>query len=370
MKNEAARRAAALVERGPMAGAPAGYGTLTRAARQFASRLNRHDRLHQREIQHALLGAIEAVGEEAAARIDALTARVETTERRLIDLEILAARLATGAPAPDAAGWQSRLAAPVTPADGQPRRAVSVETDVGPLLVSEHDRVVHHVLRDTGIWEKEESDALRGFLAPGMTFLDIGAHVGYMTLLAAGAVGPTGRGIAMEPAPGNFELLQANLLRNRARNVVAVPAAAWKETGPVTFSLDEFNTGDHRAYARPDAETFQVPGYALDDILPAAMTVDVVKVDAQGTDHLALQGMAATLARCRPVMLVEYWPPGIIELGDEPLAVLDVYRQLGYEITVLGAAGAGPPAPDNDQILEAAVASPGSFCNLILRPFA
>lgn len=366
MKNEAARRAAALVERGPLNDAPAGYGALTRAARQFASRLNRHDRLHQREIQHALLEAIEAEGGEAAARIDALAALVDAAERRLIEMEILTAGL-VAPPAADVAGWQARLAAPVTPADGQPRRAVNVETDVGPLLVSEHDRVVHHVLRDTGIWEKEEADALRGLLAPGMTFVDIGAHVGYMSLVAAGAVGPTGRGIAMEPAPGNFELLQANLLRNRAPHVVAVPAAAWKQTGPVTFSLDEFNTGDHRAYARPDAETFQVPGYALDDLIPGGMAIDVVKVDAQGTDHLALQGMAATLRRCRPVMLVEYWPSGIAELGDEPLAVLDIYRDLGYGISVLGVDGIGPAAP-NDRILEAAIASPGSFCNLVLRP--
>lgn len=357
MKNEAARRAAALVERGPLTDAPAGYGALTRAARQFASRLNRHDRLHQREVQHALLETI-----------DALAAMVDATQRRQIELEVLTARLSAAAPPADAAGWRARLAAPMTPDDSQPRRAVSVETDVGPLLVSEHDRVVHHVLRDTGMWEKEESDALRRLLAPGMTFVDIGAHVGYMSLLAAGAVGPAGRGIALEPAPGNFELLQANLVRNRATNVVAIPAAAWKETGPVTFSLDEFNTGDHRAYARPEAETFPVPGYALDDIIPPAVTVDVVKVDAQGTDHLALQGMAATLARCRPTMLVEYWPPGIIELGDDPLAVLDIYRDLGYGITVLGADAAGPAAPGNDHIHEAAIASPGSFCNLILRP--
>ena len=296
-----------------------------------------------------------------------MRARTEAAEERLIEMELLAARLAFPAPAAGAEEWQARLAAPTPPADGQPRRAVLVETDLGGLLVSEHDRVVHHVLRDTGVWEKEESDALRGLLAPGMTFVDIGAHVGYMSLLAARAVGPTGRGIAFEPAPGNFELLQANLVRHRAANVVAIPAAAWKETGRVTFSLDEFNTGDHRAYARAGAETFEVPGYALDDVIPGDMAIDVVKVDAQGTDHLALEGMASTLARCRPRLLVEFWPPGIAELGDDPLAVLAFYREMGLSIAVLGNDELGPDA-SAAAILDAAVTSPGSFCNLVLRP--
>jgi FkbM family methyltransferase len=285
--------------------------------------------------------------------------RLEATERRLIEVEVLAAR---EAPALDAPAWRSRLAAPPVRPDRQPRRAVRVETDVGPLLLPEHDRVIHHMLRDTGVWEKEEADALRAMLAPGMTFVDIGAHVGYMSLVAAGAVGPTGRGIALEPAPGNFELLQANLARNGASHVVAIPAAAWKETGPVTFSLDEFNTGDHRAYARPGGESLEVPAYALDDVIPEDLHIDVVKVDAQGTDHLALQGMAKTLARSRPTLLVEYWPLGISELGDDPLGVLGVYRDMGFAISVLGAGDPG----SLEGIVEVAHASAGGFCNLVL----
>ena len=352
--------------RGPRPDAPAGYGPLTGLARRLSSRLTRHDRLHQRDVDRALLAAIEETAAHAGAGIDELAARVEAAERRLIAVEVLAARLASPAPAGDAAAWRSRLAAPAARPDGQPRRAVRVETDVGPLLVPEHDRVIHHVLRETGVWEKEEADALRAMLAPGMTFVDIGAHVGYMSLVAAGAVGPTGRGIALEPAPGNYELLRANLARNGASNVIAIPAAAWKETGPVTFSLDEFNTGDHRAYARPGGETLEVQGYALDEAIPEDLRVDVVKVDAQGTDHLALQGMAKTLARSRPVLLVEYWPLGISELGDDPLGVLAIYRDMGFGISVLGAEDPGPL----ERIVEVAEASPGGFCNLVLRPEA
>lgn len=362
----AARRAAELVERGAGDG-PAAYGALTRTARRLASRLNRHELLHQRDVSRAVLEAVDEGARSGAAQMEALTARAGATEQRLIELEILVARLAAPAPAGDAPGWRARLAAPPARRDGQPRRAVRVHTDVGPLLISEHDRVIHHILRDTGVWEKEEADALRSVLKPGMTFVDIGAHVGYMSLVAALAVGPDGRGVALEPAPGNFELLQANLAGNGASNVVAIPAAAWHTTGPVPFSLDEFNTGDHRAYARPGTESLEVAGYALDDVIPEDFSVHVVKVDAQGTDHLALRGMARTLARCRPTLVVEYWPPGIAELGDDPLAVLAGYRALGFDIAVLGVDGVGPRTP-LERILEIARASHGSFCNLLLRP--
>jgi FkbM family methyltransferase len=325
-----------------------------------------------------LLGAIEEAARRSGpsvealhAQLDELSARSGATDERVAALEVLLAGLSAPAPATDALSWRARLATPATTraTDGQPRRAVRVQTDVGPLLVSEHDRVIHHILRDTGVWEKEESDALRAMLAPGMTFVDIGAHVGYMSLVAADIVGPRGRGIAFEPAPGNFELLQANLARNGATHVVAIPAAAWNATGPVPFSLSDVNTGDHRAYPRPGTETLEVQGYAVDDLIPPEVSVDVVKVDAQGTDHLALQGMVRTLFRCRPVLLVEFWPAGITELGDDPLAVLAFYRDLGYQLAVLGSDPPGPEA-SLDRILEMAEASPGGFCNLVLRPGA
>lgn len=308
-------------------------------------------------------------------RTNELVARVADAEDRLAALEIerawLRGALRDG-PAPEAGDelehWRRRLRQPRDPvrAPATPPAVTRVATDVGALLLPGHDEVMLSYLRQHGEWEPEESDQLRSVLRPGMTFVDIGAHVGYMSLLAARAVGPAGRGFAFEPEPGNFALLMANLAVHGVDNVEAVPAAAWSESGRLSLSLSADNTGDHRAYALPGRESVEVPAFALDDVLPDDVTVDVVKVDAQATDDIAIRGMERTLARCRPALLVEFWPQGIRERGEDPTEVLEYYRSLRYDLTVLGGEHAASPPT----VLAAAESSPTAFCTLVLTPCA
>jgi FkbM family methyltransferase len=385
-------RAARLLADGPAVDAPAAYRGLTRLARRLTARLTRHQTLHHTAIAEALHEGLEDVVDEIA-RVDG---RVDRAEQRLNMLELRAAgqvddlrRVAAVVGGPgtpdsdtdpadagtrvvgDAEYWRRVLgeawgrgagsSAPPLPS------AVRLDTSVGPLLVADHDRVMLPLLRDEGWWEDDECDQLRALLEPGMTFVDIGAHVGFMTLLGSRVVGPAGRVLSVEPAPTNFALLRANILNNGLANVEAMQAAALDRTGTVKLSISPFNTGDHRAYPVPSTDTVEVTALALDDVIPADVVVDVVKVDAQGTDHRAILGMRRTLARSRSVLLVEFWPPGIAEAGEDPLDVLSVYRDLGYQVRVLGGAIDGPP-PQPEQIIEAGLAAPGGFCSLVLRP--
>ncbi|MGH9265341.1 MAG: FkbM family methyltransferase [Acidimicrobiales bacterium] len=309
-------------------------------------------------------------------RTNELVARVADAEDRLAALEVERAWLREAlrhGPGPETGGeleyWRRRLSQPGDPVPapaGPPAAVARVATDVGALLLPAHDEVMLTHLRQHGEWEREESDHLRALLRPGMTFLDVGAHVGYMSLLAARAVGPAGRGFAFEPEPGNFALLMANLAVHGVENVEAVPAAAWSETGRLSLSLCTDNTGDHRAYALPGRESVDVPAFALDDVLPGDVTIDVVKVDAQATDDIAIRGMERTLARCRPALVVEFWPQGIRERGADPADVLGYYRSLGYDLGVLGGEHGASP----ETVLEAAESSPTAFCTLVLTPCA
>ena len=314
-------------------------------------------------------------------RTDALTARVTDAEQRLADLEIEAARLGdalrhVGEGAPpvgdtdaEVAYWRTRLRAgdDGAPAPHRNGAVTRVATDVGALLLPAHDEVMLTFLREHGEWERQEADQLRALLGPGMTFVDVGAHVGYMSLLAASAVGPTGRGYAFEPEPGNFRLLTANLANHGVEHVHAVPAAAWHESGRLSLSVCADNTGDHRAYPLPGRPAVDVLAVAIDDVLPEDTKVDVVKVDAQATDDLAIRGMERTLARSRPVMLVEFWPEGIRQRGAVPMDVLEYYRGLHYDIAAIGDAPVAAGAP-LDAVMEAAESSPSGFCSLLLTP--
>jgi FkbM family methyltransferase len=217
-----------------------------------------------------------------------------------------------------------------------PQILESVHSDVGPLVFPAFDRFMLPHIRNVGAWEADESAHLRATLRPGMKVLDIGANVGYMALVMAEAVGDDGFVIALEPEPLNFELLCHNLRRNGATNVVPVHSAAGERTGTITLQRSPDNAGDHRTAPHPvGIAPLDVPLVAIDDLLGPDQVVDFVLIDAQGYDHRVVQGMAETIKRCRPRMLIEFWPIGILGLGEDPDEVLDQYRSLGYRIHLL-----------------------------------
>lgn len=247
-------------------------------------------------------------------------------------------------------------------------RSVEVETDLGPLSLPAYDAVIAPWMRQYGTWEPEVTSLLRRLLAPGMTFVDLGAHVGYHTLVGAHAVGPDGTVVALEPEPRNFALLQANLARAGATNVRTLRIAAWDRSGHLKLTLSGDNSGDHRVAPVPGAHRrIRIRGVALDDLLPSNATVDVVKSDLQGADHVAIHGMERRIAHSSPVVVAEFWPEGIVSRGDDPLDVLAYYRGLGFALTMVEDPRI-TPGSTLQEILAAARAAEGAFCTLLLEP--
>jgi FkbM family methyltransferase len=262
-------------------------------------------------------------------------------------------------------------------ATSQQRRAVdltdtvSAETEAGALYLPRADRYVTPTLVETGVWEEQETAFLREHLRPGATFLDIGAHVGYFSCLAGRLVGPRGLVVAFEPNPRNYELLLANLWRNRLGNAVAFPWAVSDSTGFADLYLDAANTGNHRLAPLPDSgeQAVSVRTVALDELAVLRPPVDVVKIDTQGYDDLVLRGMPALLAQSPDaVLLVEFWPFGIRLREEDPQAVLDYCRGLGYQVAVQIPGRPGRPGPLGDEeILEYCAGEGGELhVNLLL----
>jgi FkbM family methyltransferase len=193
-------------------------------------------------------------------------------------------------------------------------------------------------------------------------FLDVGANIGYMTLLGARACGPSGRVIAIEPEARNLSLLQANLWRNRLGATV-LPAAAYSRHGFLHLVLNERNPGDHQVH-QGGGEAL-VPCVRLDEHL-GDTHVDVAKIDTQGTDNEVVAGMAG-LVRHNPaiIMLAEFWLEGMEQRGVEALAVLRDYRSAGYRLGLLGAGGKAQDATDSE-ITARCESWPGRYVNLVL----
>ncbi len=212
-----------------------------------------------------------------------------------------------------------------------------VHSDAGPMLVPCTDAQIAPAIARDGNWSVVEARAVLEGAASGGTFLDIGAHTGYFSLLVA-STSPDVHVVAVEADPDLAELVRRNAQVN-GRDITVLPLAAMDRDGPAFLSAEsEGNPGDQRVYqdAGGDRVGKWVRAARLDDELADLRNpLCVVKTDCQGRDHLALRGLEATLRRDRPRVVAEFWPAAIRQVGDDPLEVLYWYMSLGYDVTIL-----------------------------------
>ncbi|MGH2740560.1 MAG: FkbM family methyltransferase, partial [Actinomycetota bacterium] len=352
---------------------PARYGFLSRFVRRSVRRAANLFLWHEKDIDRALIDAIrelhDRVGEVGRA-LDRLRSLDEDARRWDDELTRLSEMMADDTSRrallrDELTELQARVSALAD--DPEKRTTVTVQTDVGPLRLPAYDRVIVPWMKHHGKWEPEVVERLRDWLAPGMVALDLGAHVGYHTILMSRLVGPEGRVIALEPEPVNLAQLKANLEAAGVANVDVHPVAALAESGSITLHLSDDNSGDHSISYRAGARTIEVPGVALDDLLGEETRIDVVKSDLQGADHLGLRGMERTLKRCRPKVIVEFWPEGIAAAGDDPPDVIRYYRSLGLSVRALED-GSLPIGAPPESFVEIAQSRREGFCTLILAP--
>lgn len=197
------------------------------------------------------------------------------------------------------------------------------------IVVDRNDVIIGQRIRWTRSYQPHLTRALVRHLAPGATFVDVGANIGYFTLLAAQRVGPTGRVIAVEPMPANWRLLEKSLALNGLNHVEVHRVAAMDLAGPVKMiAWQRRNSGSFHLLNDPHwrRPIYQVKGRPIDEVI-AGRRVDVVKMDIEGAEGLALRGMRRTLESERPVLLVEYSPPSLSDLskmsGSEFLRALE-----------------------------------------------
>ena len=230
--------------------------------------------------------------------------------------------------------------------------------------------VGRHVL--AGRYEPEVAAAFRGLLRPGMGVIDIGANIGIFALLAASLVGREGFVLAFEPNPRNARLLEASRRRNGFAALHLVQAAAAPETGLLALHRSH-STGT----ATPPAEALEallasetVAGLAPDLLVPAGRRIDLIKVDVDGGEYLALRGCLATIRRDRPAIVCEFVPgllAGISGIG--PRAFLEWLGGLGYEVAVIAPDGGSVPLGQRwDEVLAAQRARGTDHIDLLATP--
>jgi FkbM family methyltransferase len=197
-------------------------------------------------------------------------------------------------------------------------------------------------------YELAETAFFHRILKPGMVFVDIGANVGYFTVLASRLVGDAGTVIAVEPEPKNFELLKRNVNENKLRNVILLNTALGATTGQAELFLSASNYGDHQLYRREDEsrQPVSVPLDTLDNALARCniSRVDVIKMDVQGYEYQILAGMRRTLAyNAHLVVLTEFWPQGLSRAGGSDSQLWQDLMEFNFSASLLQENGKEQP---------------------------
>jgi FkbM family methyltransferase len=246
-----------------------------------------------------------------------------------------------------------------------PLPVIEVHTQVGSLLAHRDDEVITANLIRWGVWEARETQFLRTLLRPGDTFVDVGANIGYFSVLAAGCIGSSGYVIAFEPEPRNLELLHMNLTRHGVQaNATVFPLAAYSHPCRMALATNEANRGDH--VLAPQATTgLEVRCVRLDDVLPRS--VDVIKIDTQGFDHDVIAGLSQTIA-ANPalVVLTELSLTKLDERGVDVDEVVAGYLARGFGLEALDAWGTPFPLAAADVVPHCVAAAPEEV-SLVLR---
>jgi FkbM family methyltransferase len=180
-------------------------------------------------------------------------------------------------------------------------------------------------------YEPYASKLVMGLLRPTDVAVDVGAMIGYYTVILAKHVGPDGRVYAFEPDPDNFALLGSNIAMNGYDNVTFRQAIVGAEAGTAKLWRAPSNRGDHHAFPTEGRDAVDVDVVALDDVVDGP--VDLVKIDVQGYESFVLAGMRGLIERSPELaMLVEFCPALLIEAGTQPADLLDELRSFGFSM--------------------------------------
>ena len=206
-----------------------------------------------------------------------------------------------------------------------------------------------HLLRQ-GCWEPDVARFFLRIVKPGMRVVEVGANVGYYTLLACSLVGPTGRVTAFEANPAAVTLTRRSLLVNGFRDrATIVEMAVTDAPGTVILhqldqrqidsSLFDFSD-DQLRFAGDSVTKVEVPSTSLDAFFDRDEPIDLIRMDVEGAEPLVFDGMRRILERnLRIKIMLEFHPERIERSGRQPVQFLETIKAIGFRIQTVGTRG-------------------------------
>lgn len=176
---------------------------------------------------------------------------------------------------------------------------------------------------------------MKSFIKKGDTIIDIGANIGFYSVMFSDLVGDQGKVYGFEPDNYNFSRLEETIKGHS--NIIARKAAVSNISGQLEFYTSPDKNVDHRAYA-PDeyATKYTVDCVSLDEFPGKDTKVDILKVDVQGYEMSVYKG-AMNLIKANPGMKIfsEFWPYGLQKAGSSMEEFFNFFNNQGFSLYLL-----------------------------------
>jgi FkbM family methyltransferase len=218
-----------------------------------------------------------------------------------------------------------------------PVETVLIQVQGSKMYVNPHSGVGVNLLRSK-VHEPNLTRLFKQAIEEGTVVVDVGAHIGYYTLIASKLVGTKGKVYAFEPEPSNYRLLIRNIHENRYKNVIATQKAVANKEQKEALFLNKKDFGSHSLSRNNVPElgnSLEVESTTLDRFFEKDVgnfKVDFVKMDAQGAEGLIVEGMSKIIEKNNNLKIVmEFWPSGLVNMGTDPKQLLVKLKHQGFK---------------------------------------
>ncbi|WP_334358728.1 MULTISPECIES: FkbM family methyltransferase [unclassified Bradyrhizobium] len=223
----------------------------------------------------------------------------------------------------------------------------------GSLIETTHADHLQLLIYYLGTFEPYCMPFVRGCVSPGGTIVDVGANIGVYTLEGAAAVGATGRVISIEAAPLHAKALSHNIELNGLTNVSVIETAVGRSRGEATLArLSKDNLGMFSLGANGDVEATVVTVRTIDELLEeyGVRSIDLIKMDIEGSEYNALLGAERIIRTARPAILIELNEPALRSCGSSSRDVRRLLHGMDYRGWKIGRSCVKPLTNENDMI--------------------
>lgn len=214
------------------------------------------------------------------------------------------------------------------------RKKVQVEASDFVIFADPDDVSVGVPIIEHEIYEQHVTNTLKKYLKSDSVYVDVGCNIGWFVLLAA-TIATEGKVFGVEPNHQNLQLLYRSIHENHFSNITIFPYAATDSSK--LLKMSGF-AGHGFVHNLNNSNVDYVQGHAIDDLLKDVSRIDIIKMDIEGHEPIALEGMKNIITRCHPIIISEFHPKAIKEFSNiEPRLYLDTLKRFGYKISVIEA---------------------------------